>query len=331
MADYQLWVTDRSGTSTDLAERVSTLSWSGSVRQVARELSAAIAAPTDGSLPEPPTAPGSQIKLVLEGKSLFTGVITRRKKRTDRPVLDLSALDRGWYLAQNEGRYQFQSTTPEAAVRRVCGDFDIPVGQLAAAGVTVSRLFPASSRASLAKIIDTLYTLAAQQNGKRYLVRFDGEGRLEVVEKPEAASLEIAPGKNLQTLAVQEDISKLQNSVAIYTETGTLVRTVDDAESVALYGQLQHILTQRSGEDAGKEAESWLEDNGLRQTMTAECLGDPALIAGNAVLLQANAAGAAGLCWIDADTHTWKNRQRFCRLELNFRNLMNETTAGKEV
>ena len=104
-----------------------------------------------------------------------------------------------------------------------------------------------------------------------------------------------------------EDISGLQNSVAIYSDAGQLIRTVEDSESTARYGSFQHILSQREGEDAGAEAQAWLEDNGLQQTMTVECLGSTALISGNAVLLRANTAGTAGLCWIDSDTHTWKN------------------------
>ena len=99
----------------------------------------------------------------------------------------------------------------------------------------------------------------------------------------------------------------------------------------ALYGQFQHILTQRDGEDVGAEAQAYLEDNGLQQTMTVECLGDPELISGSAVLLRANTTGVTGLCWIDSDTHTWKNGQYFCRLSLNFRSLTNEVEAGQEV
>ena len=153
---------------------------------------------------------------------------------------------------------------------------------------------------------------------------------LEVVEKPEAAVLEIAPGRNLQSLRVTEDISELRNTVEIYSQTGARVRTVSDAESAALYGQFLHILTQRDGEDKGPEAQAELEDNGLQQNMTVECLGDPSLITGNAVLLRENSTGAVGLCWIDSDTHTWKNGQYFCKLALNFRNIMNETEAGSE-
>ena len=209
----------------------------------------------------------------------------------------------------------------------LCADFGVPVGTLAQTGVPVTRKFPGTA---LSKIVDTLYTLAGEQSGRRYLARFNGAGALEVVEKPTAAALEIAPGKNLQTLTVREDITGLTNAVAICSSTGVLIRTVEDAESADLYGRFQSILTQRDGEDKGPEAQAELEDNGLQQNMTVECLGDPSLITGNAVLLRENSTGAVGLCWIDSDTHTWKNGQYFCKLSLNFRNLMNETEAGSE-
>ena len=157
---------------------------------------------------------------------------------------------------------------------------------------------------ALDKIIRTLYGLAGEQNGKRYLVRFTGGGALEVVEKPTSASLSIA-----STMAVTNtwDITNLQNSVAIRTQEGALVRRVEDADSVALNGRLEHVITQRDGEDAGSEAQAWLEDNGLQQNLTVETLGDPRLITGEAVLLRDTGSGVSGLFWIDGDTHTWKN------------------------
>ena len=224
MAEYQVVIVSPQGETWDVTERVSTLTWSGSIKRVSRSVEAVMATPNDGSLPELPCELGNEL-----------------------------------------------------------------------------------------------------------LSRFNGLGELEVVEKPEAAALELAPGKNLQSLRVTEDISKLRNTVEIYSQTGARVRTVSDAESAALYGQFQHILTQRDGEDAGAEAQAYLEDNGLQQTMTVECLGDPELISGSAVLLRANTTGVTGLCWIDSDTHTWKNGQYFCRLSLNFRSLTNEVEAGQEV
>ena len=100
---------------------------------------------------------------------------------------------------------------------------------------------------------------------------------------------------------------------------------------MALNGRLDHVITQRDGEDAGKEAQAWLEDNGLQQNLTVETLGAPRLITGGAVLLRDTGSGVSGLFWIDSDTHTWKNGQYYCKLTLNFRNLVDDTRAGSEL
>lgn len=326
MAEYQVVIVSPQGETWDVTERVSTLTWSGSIKRVSRSVEAVMATPNDGSLPELPCELGNELRLWAGARTRFRGNIVTREKATEGVTTTLTALDRGRFLANNEGWYTFRGAAPEEAVRALCGDFGIPVAALAATGTAVSRKYPG---VALDKIVDGLYTLAARQNGRRYLSRFNGLGELEVVEKPEAAALELAPGKNLQSLRVTEDISKLRNTVEIYSQTGARVRTVSDAESAALYGQFQHILTQRDGEDAGAEAQAYLEDNGLQQTMTVECLGDPELISGSAVLLRANTTGVTGLCWIDSDTHTWKNGQYFCRLSLNFRSLTNEVEAGR--
>ena len=326
MADYQLTLRTTQGESLDITERVSSLTWSGSIKQVSRQLEATLVTPNDGRTPALASDLGSEVGLLVGDTARFLGNIVRREKRTGASTMEVTVLDRGRFLASNEGWYTFNGAKADAAVRSLCADFGVEVGALAAPMATVSWKFPG---VALSKIVDTLYTLAGEQDGRRYLARFDGQGRLEVVEKPQTAALEIAPGKNLQTQTVAEDISSLVDRVAIYTDTGQLVRTVDDAESMALYGQLQRVLTQREGTDAGAEARALLEDNGLQQTITVECLGDPALISGNAVLLRENSTGVTGLCWIDSDTHTWKNGQYFCRLSLNFRNLMNETSAGQ--
>lgn len=328
MAEYQVVIVSPQGETWDVTERVSTLTWSGSIKRVSRSVEAVMATPNDGSLPELPCELGNELRLWCGGRTRFRGDLVTREKATEGVTTALTALDPGRFLANNEGWYTFRGAAPEEAVRALCGDFGIPVADLAVTGVRVSRKYPGWD---LDKIVDGLYTLAARQNGRRYLSRFNGLGELEVVEKPEAAVLEIAPGKNLQSLRVTEDISNLRNTVEIYSQTGARVRTVSDAESAALYGQFQHILTQRDGEDAGAEAQAYLEDNGLQQTMTVECLGDPELISGNAVLLRANTTGVTGLCWIDSDTHTWKNGQYFCRLSLNFRSLTNEVEAGQGI
>ena len=91
-------------------------------------------------------------------------------------------------------------------------------------------------------------------------------------------------------------------------------------------------MIQRSGEDAGAEARAWLEDHGLQQNLTVEVLDPPMeLITGAAVLLRDTGSGVSGLFWVDGDTHTWKNGLHLGKFNLNFRNLMNEASAGSEL
>ena len=323
--DYELLLTAPGAGTRDVTELVQTVSWSGSDKQTARELSASLAVPRDGSVEPPALVEGASLTFRREGRALFTGPLVSATTGTDSSVVDLSALDNGRFLVGNEGWYQFKAGAPEAAAAAVCGDFGIPVASLAPGGATVSRKFPGEA---LDKIVRTMYALAAAQTGKRYLVRFTGEGALEVVEKPTSATLTI---KSTMGVTNTWDISKLQNSVAIRTDTGALVRRVEDGASIGLNGRLEHVIIQRSGEDAGAEAQAWLEDHGLQQSLTVETMGDPRLISGNAVILRDTGAGASGLFWIESDTHTWKNKQYFTKLKLNFRDLADTTNAGSEL
>ena len=293
------------------------VTWSGDIRQTARELAAALAVPRDGSVEAPPLEEGAWLTHQAGGETLFFGPLIQCSTNSQNAIVNVSALDRGRFLAGNEGFYNFTNVTPEGAAATICGDFGIPVGSLAATGVTLSQNFPGKS---LDTIIRTLYTMAGDQNGKRYVLRFNGAGSFEVVEKPTAASMEIA-----QTMGVSNtwSIEKLQNRVAIYTDDGALVRNVDDSGSISLNGQLSHVITQKSGEDAGAEAQAWLEDHGLSQNLTVEVLEPPLdLIAGAAVILKDTGSGVSGLFWVDSDTHTWKNNQHFGKFTLNFRNIM---------
>ena len=317
-ANHLLLTAPGGGSTRDITQLVQWVTCQGDIRQTARELSAALAVPQDGSVEPPALEEGAWLTWQAGGKTLFFGALLQCTTNSQSATVDISALDRGRFLAGNRGWYKFTDATPEAATALICGDFGIPVGALAATGVPLTQNFPGTS--SLDKIIRTLYALAGEKNGKRYVLRFTGEGALEVAEKPAAATLEIT-----QTMGVTNtwDITGLCTGVAIYTDDGALVRRVEDSAAQARSGRLEHVITQRSGQDADGEARAWLEDNGLQQTLTVEVLSPPLeLIAGSAVLLRDTGSGVSGLFWVDTDTHTWKNGQHLGKFTLNFRNIM---------
>lgn len=316
---YHFFVTaPNGGESRDTTQLVQSITWTGDIRQTARELRAALVVPRDGSVETPPLEEGAWLTLEAEEQIRFFGPLIQCTTSSQSFVVNVSALDRGRYLAGNQGFYKFVDVTPEAATAQICGDFGIPTASLASTGIKLTQDFPGTS--TLDQIIRKLYTMAGERNGKRYLIRFTGSGSLEVVEKPTTATLEIA-----QTMGITNtwNIEKLNNRAAIYTDDGALVRNVEDSTSMALNGLLSHVIVQRDGEDAGAQAQAWLEDNGLQQNLTVEVPNPPLdLITGAAVSLRDTGSGVSGLFWVDSDTHTWKNGQHFGKFTLNFRNLM---------
>lgn len=314
------------GSGRDVTQLVQSITWSGSLRQTARQLSVRLAVPRDGSVDPPPLAEGAALIFQGESGPLFTGQLVTATTNTQSSVADLNALDGGRFLVGNDGWYRFDNVTAEGAAGMAASDFGIPTGRLAGTGVTLRRKFPG---VALDKIITTMYTLAGERTGKRYLLRFSGSGAMEVIEKAAAASLEIA-----QTMGVTNtwNVTNLCNSVAIYTKEGKLVRKVEDSASQALNGRLEHAITQQDKEDAGPEAQAWLQDHGLQQNLTVEVLDPPvSLITGEAVILRDTGSGVSGLFWVDSDTHSWKNKLHTGKFKLNFRNLMNSGSAGQDL
>ena len=51
MAEYQVVIVSPQGETWDVTERVSTLTWSGSIKRVSRSVEAVMATPNDGSCP----------------------------------------------------------------------------------------------------------------------------------------------------------------------------------------------------------------------------------------------------------------------------------------
>lgn len=323
---YQLLLAAPGGkTVRDVTQLVQSMAWSGSLRQTARQLTVRLAVPGDGSVEPPDLAEGAALVLQGEGGPLFTGQVVTASASTRSQTADLSALDGGRFLAGNEGWYRFDGVTAEGAAGAATADFGVPVGRLAVTGVPLRRKFPG---VALDKIISTMYTLAGEQTGRRYLLRFSGAGALEVVEKAETAGLEI-----VQTMGVSNSwsVTNLCNSAAIYTKEGRLIRKVEDGASQALNGRLEHAITQRDREDAGAEAQAWLADHGLQQNLTVEVLDPPVtLITGETVVLRDTGSGVSGLFWVDGDTHTWKDKIHTGTFKLNFRSLMNTGNSGQE-
>jgi hypothetical protein len=316
----QLLAWSRDGRKTeDITELIQTQQWSGSYQDCARKLNYHLR--TDGL-----SDLGGQVWLKHNGETLLSGTVFRRERSNEDQVFSCTAYDRGIYLKKNSTYLAVRNQTPEAVCAKLCGEYGISVGSLATTGVTLSRNFLGTT---LYQIIQTLYTLAAEQNGKKYQIRFQGE-KLHVVEKALGTqSLRLVPGSNLLSCKTVESIENLVTTVGVYDDQSKRIATYESSDNYrALYGLMQEAIRASDKDDPAASAKQILEDNGVKTTITAQCLGNVKLVTGNAVVVHEPITGTDGLFWILEDQHTVSRGIYQTQLTLDFRNLMDKRTAG---
>ena len=319
----ELNLTKKSGTRriTDLAV---SWTWSGDKSTPVRQLALELVFDEGSALPVPEL--GDLVTLSDDaGTALFSGIVLRRTAGSEDKTLSVTCYDYGIYCKRNDGTYKFAQTSPEAVTRQVCGDRDIPVAGLPSTGVLLDRKF---TGVTLDRIIATAWALASEKTGKMYAIRYTPEGLLVKERGVSAESLVLKAAGNLMNAATTEDATGLVNSAAIYDANGNFLRRIGDESSQQLLGVMESHLTQRETADADAEAKKLLEDNAVQRTVTANVLGDTALITGETVVVREGVTGLQGVFWIDADVHTWKRGNYYCSLTLNCRNVTSVTLSG---
>lgn len=322
-----LYLTKSAGTR-DITTILTMWTWSGDKATISRQLSGTVAYIENSQLPVPEIG---DLVTMLEGtEKKFVGIILQRSLGSEDSTMDFTAFDYGYYLQRNDGTYKFTGASPEEMTRLVCGDQSIPVAQLPSTGLQLWRKF---AGVKLNQLITTVWTLASEKNGKTYALRYTPAGLLVKERSVSQSSLVLKASSNLMDATTKEDASQMVNSVAIYDSNGNFLRRIGDSDAQKLCGVMEQHITQSEGKeaDADATARKALEDGRQKRTVTVNVLGDTALLTGETVEVREAKTGLTGIFWIDADIHTWKNKNYYSKLTLNCRNVMATANAGSEV
>ena len=314
-----------SGDSRDITGLAVSWTWSGDKATITRKLELEIAYVENSDLPVPEIG---DLVTMEDAKRLFQGVVLRRTLGSEDHSLSATAFDYGIYLQKNDCTAKFTGATPEEITRALCAEKEIPVASLPATGVQLRRKF---SGVKINQAITTVWSLAAEKNGKRYAIRYTPSGLLVKERTVSGEILVLKAAGNLMDAATTEDATNVVNSVAIYDKNGNFLQRLGDAESQGLIGVMEAHITQRDNYDAVEEANHDLEDGKMTRTVTANVLGDLSLITGETVVVREARTGLEGVFWIDADVHSWKNNNYYTKLTLNCRNVAATANAGSDI
>lgn len=317
----------KEGRQTDLTHLVQRITWSGGYQEAARKLEAELSVSAMDAWLRSPSVELADVLMLFsgEGEELFRGYVFGKSKTLTGNRLTINAYDGMIYLIKSELSRQFQQVTAEQVAEVVCGELEVPAGEMAYTGIPQS--FPHLAKTGYEAIM-TAYTTAGRQNGKRYMPRMKA-GKLDVVEKGAVvARRRVLASVHLTESSYGENLEDMVNTVLLADEKGNALGHISRPEWVSSYGLLQRVYQQEEGKDVATMAKALLQD--YRKNASVELLGGPDaydLIAGNAVQVRESYTGLNGLFYIDEDTHTFENGQHMVALELNFRNVMDEQEA----
>lgn len=312
----------------DISDLLINWTWSGDKAAISRQLVGEIAYIEGSGLPVPEV--GDLVTMADDTERLFTGIILLRSLGSEDSTMSFTAYDYGYYLQRNDGTYKFTGAPAEAMTRMACSDLGLPVAQLPATGVQLWRKF---AGVKVNQIITTAWSLASEKTGCSYAIRWTPTGLLVKERTAGGSSLVLKASSNLMDAVTKEDATQMVNSVAIYDSNGNLIRRTGDAAAQRLYGTMERHITQSKDKeaDAAASARKILEDGKFQRTVTVNVLGDTSLLTGETVVVREAKTGLTGVFWIDADVHTWKNKNYYTKLTLNCRNVMATASAGSEV
>lgn len=315
--------------TTDITEVVGSVSWGGSVSQVARTAEITVLnAPDDENIEKLKLniGAGDTIKLYENGENIFLGEVQTPEKLSQYGTVTYSCTDLLNHLLKSTGVYNFENTTAEDITRKVCADFEIETGEIAASKAPIKKLIIDGS--TIYDIIMQAYTKASRQTGELYICRMIGSKLSVEVKGTEIQTLVLADEYNIINSTYQETIENMVNIVKIYDDTGRQIGEVKQDEWIQKYGIYQQIYKKEKGINEITAATNMFV--GIEKKVSLDGLdGVLNCIAGNAVEVQDKATGLNGIFWIDADTHTWENGTHIMNLDLNFKNLM-DTKESEE-
>lgn len=310
----------------DLGELVETITWSGDDTQVARKLEFSIVKNTqDKNFPNVTINEGDQVLLQADsGDILFGGILFDIDRTASNSLVKYLAFDLMFYVNGSEITKDYNAA-PEDIAKDVCTQLEIIPGSMAATGLVVAN--PCVKKTGY-QIIQSSYTAAARQNGKKYMPVMEKVNQVSVIEKGQDSGVVLTEDANLSEANYKVSLQNLVNRVIITDKNGAVTSQVEDKESQAKYGIIQKILEQEEGKDAAAEAKNMIKAS----EATASVSGFPddiRAVAGYAVLVQETQTGLMGRFFISSDTHQYANGSATMDLTLQFENLMDEQEIDK--
>ncbi len=290
----------------NISNYVSSITWSGSNTEVSRKIEIQLINPITINC-------GDNIIFYEDSTELFRGHVFVKNKTQSQKVLNNTTYDSLIYLKNSTGTYNFKNITPEGITKKLCSDFNIPIGNVASTNINCKFLF---KEKSIYTIMMTAYTKVENITGCKYIPIMQ-HGKLNIIIK--GAKVISYNSNYITDTQNTESIENMVNRIKAYDDKGNYIGMIENTDWIKRFGVLQSVQTIQNKNV--RSLKNMLK--GIEKTVSMDGIGNVNCITGNAIKIKV-ANGISGLFFIDADTHTWSNGVHTMQLTLNYQNLMDE-------
>lgn len=329
--DIILRVHIRGGKIYDFTELVNTVTWSGDYRSPSRTLEVTYTqSNVDNSIPKKDVLINSTCCFYVEGKEIFRGNLIEYSKASNSNQVTLTFKDIGHYLLVDKKNYNFSDKSVDECAKKVLseGKPKLTLDKLEKANTKVTKIFIGKSAY---EIIMSLYTLHKNKTNSKdaYMVYADLD-KVNVVKKGiTALSFEFSETNNLESTDIKESLDGFINRVVVVDEKGNKIKEKINKDLMKIYNAYAtEVITQKEKETVSTtEIDSKFVD--VQKTISLTGYGDITCKTGMKVNVVDNYTKLKGIFYIDKDTHTWSNGIYSIKLDLNFKNLMDEMDVSE--
>lgn len=313
------------GEKLDITNLLINITWSGDYKSCARKLEfSLISSASDINIPKVDIPLMSIVQFYEDDNELFRGFVYEREKSSDNSMSFL-CYDYCAKLNDIKVSYNIKNETASSIYNKFLTEYKLSKGDIVSTSTKIKKVFLGTTAYDM---IMTAYTEEAKKTGKKYMVYSKGDKFCASEKGIVKLKLAFEEGKNILSSNFKESVSNMVNKVLIVDDNGNKISEVKNDDWLKTYGLFQEVYKKQEDKDANAEAKAML--NGIEQTCSLSGFGDTTCITGMGVQVKDTYTGLVGLFYIDSDTHTWEGGKYSIDLELNFKNIMNEVSAGED-
>lgn len=301
---------------TDISPLIGDISWKDSTDTLGIQLDFNIANSDTDNMPKNPVDLGHMILLNGKNNEIFRGFpIT--ESRQGRSAISYNCFDYGFYLNKSKEIYQFKNIRADAAIKQMCSDFNIPVGDIISIPTIITKIYYDKEISSIIK--DILET-ASNSLGIKYRMEFR-EGKFYIQKYTDIiikATFDLDGSIQNITDFISNptrsrSIEEMRNSIKIYTGNEESIKVVATAKNQTLinaYGLLQEVqsIDDIDIAKAKNVADNLLSDLAkIFEDNSIELPGSDEVRSGRILEVNERLTGMSGQYLIKDCTHTIKN------------------------